>query len=64
MVCGPGVQATNDSSSNTASSKILPPVRASSDVVFPDGITFDREKYPVSPVPAGLPLDLALDGTE
>jgi len=49
-----GVQATTESSSNTAVWNILPPVQASSHSSFSGSIALDREKSPVSPVPAVL----------
>jgi hypothetical protein len=51
------VQVTTETSTNAAPPKILSPVKISSDSSFTDNVlAFDREKYPVSPVPGFLPV--------
>jgi hypothetical protein len=49
-----GVPVTAELSSNAAVSKILPPIQVSSYASSSGSIALDREKYPVSPVPASL----------
>jgi len=49
-----GVQVTTETSNTLAGSKTLPPVQFSSDTSYSESesVALDREKYPVSPVPA------------